>query len=87
MIPEDDPVVATSKACENNSVDLSDLSPAEQAWVTQNEARWRRAHEIAAKYPTLDAGDIYHVLCTLDETPSQRLHRSLAHARLRPRAQ
>jgi hypothetical protein len=62
------------------------LTDGERAWVVQNEARWRRAHEIARTHPGLDVGDIYHVLCTLNETPSQRVRRSLAHARLRPRS-
>ncbi|HEV3191702.1 MAG TPA: hypothetical protein VGY54_14430 [Polyangiaceae bacterium] len=64
---------------------LDELAPEDRAWVMQNESRWTRAHQIAAKHPGLDVGDIYHVLCTFHETPAQRLRRSLAHARLRPR--
>jgi hypothetical protein len=66
-------------------VEPSDLSPEERDWVVANEARWRRAHAIAAQNPGLDPGDIYHVLCTYHETPTERLRRSLSHARLRPR--
>ena len=70
---------------QTDDLPMSDLTPAEVSWVVDNEARWRRAHEIAAANPHLDVGDIHHVLCTLHETPSQRVRRSLAHARLRPR--
>jgi hypothetical protein len=70
----------------NRAVRPDELTPDANAWVAQNEARWRRAHAIAAKYPGLDAGDVYHVLYTLHETPTQRLRRSLAHGRLRTRA-
>jgi hypothetical protein len=66
-------------------VNPSDLSPEERAWAVANEQRWRRAHDIAAKNPGIDPGDIYHVLCTYYETPSERVRRSLAHARLRSR--
>jgi len=66
-------------------VRMSDLAPEERAWIEANEARWRRAHEIAARNPSLDAGDVYHVLATWHETPTQRVRRSLAHARLRSR--
>jgi hypothetical protein len=64
----------------------SDLSPQERAWIDVNEALWRRAHTIVQKNPQLDVGDVYHVLATLHETPTQRLRRALAHGRLRPRS-
>jgi hypothetical protein len=73
------------RTCDNLLVNIDDLAPNERAWVLESEARWRRAHRIAGKYPGLDVGDIYHVLSTLHETPSQRVRRSLAHDRLRPR--
>jgi hypothetical protein len=66
-------------------MDAVDLSPIARAWIVENEARWRQAHAIAQRHPDLDVGDIYHVLCTLHETPTQRMRRSLAHGRLRPR--
>jgi hypothetical protein len=72
-------------ACDTACVDFAGFSPSEQTWLAQNEARWRRAHQIAERHPDLDAGDIYHVLCTLHETPTQRVRRSLAHGRFRPR--
>lgn len=62
------------------------LTPTAEAWLHESEAWWRRAHRIAALHPELDPGDIYHVLATLHETPTERVRRSLAHGRLRPRA-
>jgi hypothetical protein len=72
-------------SCNNTTVDVAKLTPEHREWVAQNEARWRHAHEIAAKHPHLDVGDIYHVLCTIHETPGERVRRSLAHGRLRLR--
>jgi hypothetical protein len=66
-------------------VDLESLSSEERAWVVTNEERWRRAYAIVEKHPELDPGDVYHVLCTYHETPTERVRRSLAHGRLRPR--
>ena len=66
-------------------MNVDQLAPDERKWLLESEARWRRAHQIAARRPDLDVGDVYHVLCTLQETPSQRVRRSLAHGRLRPR--
>jgi hypothetical protein len=79
-------LAARVMTCENVRVNPEELAPHERAWLLESEARWRRAHAIAAKHPGLDAGDVYHVLCTLHETPSQRVRRSLAHGRLRTRA-
>jgi hypothetical protein len=73
------------QVCETNSVELTDIKPEDRQWVLENEARWRRAHELAAAHPRLDVGDFYHVLCTINETPSERVRRSLRHARLRTR--
>ena len=67
-------------------MDLDELAQEERDWVAGNEARWRRAHEISLKYPALEVSDIYHVLCTLRETPRQRVRRSLAQGRLRPKS-
>lgn len=46
------------------------------------EPLWRRAHEIAARNPGVDAGDVFHVLTTWDETPTERLKRALRRGRL-----
>jgi hypothetical protein len=79
--------LATPRALwETPGVDLDELAPKERVWVVENEARWRRAHEISLKYPALEVSDIFHVLCTLRETPTQRVRRSLAHGRLRPKS-
>ena len=62
---------------------ISDLSKSERAWLEADEARWRRAHEIAAQHPGLDVSGVYHVINNLLRTPEQRLRRGLAHGRLR----
>ena len=62
------------------------LDAEQRAFVTEREPLWRRAHEIAAKNPSVDVGDIYHVLVSLRETPTQRLARSLRRGRLLARA-
>jgi hypothetical protein len=67
-------------------MNVDDLPANHRAWVEANEAMWRRAHAIVRKHPELDASDVYHVLATLHETPTQRVRRSLRHGRLRPRA-
>ena len=79
-------LAAPAVTCDHAHVNPEELAPDERAWLLESEARWRRAHAIATKHPGLDAGDVYHVLCTLHETPSQRVRRSLAHGRLRTRA-
>ncbi len=67
-------------------VSVADLDPEQRAWIEANEARWRRAHAIVQRNPALDVGDVFHVLATLHETPTERVRRSLAHGRLRSRA-
>jgi hypothetical protein len=67
------------------AVKASDLGPEDRAWIEANEALWQRAREIAERHPGLDPGDLYHVLATWHETPTQRVRRSFAHARLRSR--
>jgi hypothetical protein len=47
------------------------LDPAQQAYVERCEPLWRRAHEIARKNPGVDASDVFHVLYTWNDTPSQ----------------
>jgi hypothetical protein len=63
-------------------VDADQLSADERAWLERDEALWRRAHAIVARHPQLDAGDVYHTLVNLQRSPSERLARGLAHARL-----
>lgn len=58
------------------------LSPEQRAFVTAREPLWRRAHQIAASNPGVDASDVYHVLTTWNEAPSERLRRSLRRGRL-----
>jgi hypothetical protein len=60
----------------------AELSEAERAWVSKNEERWRRARAIASTHPGMDAGGLYHVLCNLEKTPSERLAAALSHGRL-----
>lgn len=71
--------------CHTSIVETEALSDEQRAWLEGDEAVWRRAHAIVAKHPHLDPGDVYHVLINLQRSPSERLRRGLAHARLRPR--
>lgn len=61
------------------------LSAVERDWLEQDEALWREAHRLAERHPHLDVSGLYHTLVNLRRTPSERLRRGLAHARLRPR--
>jgi len=65
-------------------VKLEDLTAEQRALVERMEPLWRRAHAIAARQPSLDVSDVFHVLCNLQRTPSDRLRRALAHGRRRP---
>ena len=56
---------------------LEGLSDAERDWVLADEARWRKAHRIAAERADLDVGDLYHAICNLERSPSERLRRGL----------
>lgn len=56
----------------------------EQAWIDRDDALRSRAKEIAAAHGR-DADDIYHALIQLQRSPSERLGRGLAHARLHPK--
>src|SRR5678816_2511062 len=38
------------------------LTDEQRAFVGEKEPLWRRAHEIAAENPGIDASDVYHVL-------------------------
>jgi hypothetical protein len=53
------------------------LDSEQRAFVEEREPVWRRAHDIAAKNPGVDVSDVYHVLVSLRETPTERLRRSL----------
>ena len=58
------------------------LTPEAQAWLIRDEARWRRAHEIASRHPGVDVSGVYRVLRNLEKTPSERLRAALEHGRL-----
>lgn len=62
--------------------DLDTLTRDERAWLERDEQRWRRAHEIAARHPGMDASGVYRVLRNLEKTPSERLGAALQHGRL-----
>lgn len=59
-------------------------SEKERAWLSHSAALWRRAHGIAREHPSLDVGDAYHVLRTLELPPAERLRRGLTRVRARP---
>jgi hypothetical protein len=68
-------------------MDEGGLKSEERAWLMRDEARWRRAHEIAGRDPRLDANGVYRVLRNLEKTASARLRDALHHGRLyRPHA-
>ena len=62
------------------------LSPEQQAFVLSQEPLWRRAHEIASRNAGVDVSDVYHVLATWHETPTQRLGRAFRRGQLLSRA-
>src|SRR6185503_7546291 len=49
--------------------ELDDLTAEQRAWAIASEARWRRAHELAARSPGTDPGDVYHALRCLELSP------------------
>jgi len=51
--------------------------------LRRSEARWRQAHAIVARHPSLDPGDVYHALRSLELSPAERLRRGLTRARRR----
>jgi hypothetical protein len=59
------------------------LSSEERVWLIRDEARWRRAREIAGGDPRIDVNGVYRVLRNLEKTPSERLRDGLYHGRLR----
>jgi hypothetical protein len=63
---------------------LAALTPSQREWAEASERLWRRAHDIAERYPDVDVSDLYHALRCLQLTPSQRLLRALQRGRLRP---
>ncbi len=60
---------------------LDDLVTDPEAWLAENERLWRAAHDLAARNPGIDVGDLYHALVQLQRTPEERLARSLATGR------
>jgi hypothetical protein len=62
-------------------LDVSALSPENRQWVARDEELRRKAREIAAKNPGVDASGIFHVLWNLERSPSERLRRALRHGR------
>ncbi len=59
----------------------SGLSEPERRWAEHDLALRERAALIAADL-ALDARDVYHVLRSLERTPSERLRRGLSHGRI-----
>ena len=59
------------------------LTSEDRSWLVRDEARWRRAHEIASRDPRIDVNGVYRVLRNLEKTPSERLRDGLYHGRLR----
>ena len=59
------------------------LTSEDRIWLVRDEARWRRAHEIASRDPRIDVNGVYRVLRNLEKTPSERLRDGLYHGRLR----
>ena len=76
------PAVAAGAGLSWGMAPLAGLSEDERAWVLEHEALWRRAMSIASRHPGMDVSGVYHVLCNLLRSPSERLRRSLG--RLRP---
>lgn len=62
---------------------LDALTPEQREWARRSEALWRRARQIAAAQPDVDAGDVYHALRCLELTPAERLRQGLSRGRLR----
>jgi hypothetical protein len=58
------------------------MTPEERAWLVRDEARWRRAYDIAKEHPGMDAGGVYRALRNLEKTPAERLGAALQHGRL-----
>jgi hypothetical protein len=61
---------------------LAHLTNEERAWVVRDEARWRRARDIAALHSGMDACGVYHVLRNLEKSPTERLRAALHHGRV-----
>jgi hypothetical protein len=52
--------------------DIEKLADDQRAWLVHSEALWRQAHRIAAEYPGMDPGDVYHALRCLELPPAAR---------------
>jgi hypothetical protein len=62
---------ASNRQCQDDA--LKNLTAAQRAWAVESERLWRRAHEIARRYPDSDVSDLYHALRALQLTPTERL--------------
>lgn len=62
-------------------MNVSEPSESERAWLEVDAERWRRAYAIVARRPDLDVSGVYHVICNLERSPTERLRRGLAHGR------
>jgi hypothetical protein len=60
-----------------------ELTESELEWLREDEALWQAAHRLAQRFPELDSSGLYHTLVNFRRSPSERLRRGLAHARLR----
>lgn len=60
------------------------ISPADRAWIENDEALRRLAGDLALRGGR-DADDLYHALVQLQRSPAERLERGLRHARLHPK--
>ena len=65
---------------------LDGLTNEQRAFALASERRWRLAHQLAARAPGTDVGDLYHALGCLQLSPAERLRRGLARGRLRSHA-
>jgi hypothetical protein len=63
---------------------LADLTEDQRRWAIEHESIWRRAHEIAGRHPGMDVSGVYHVLCNLRRSPTERMRNGLTLDRLRP---
>lgn len=68
----------------SGGADTETLTDDQRAWLVRSESLWRAAHRIAAEYPGMDKGDVYHALRCLERPPAERLRRGLTRVRRRP---
>jgi len=84
------PIVCDNRAMGSVADEAREVSPdltsEQRDEILRSEALWRKAHGIVEHRPTLDVGDVYHVLRNLELTPAERLRRGLTRVRARPNA-